>query len=251
MPGERFSELELSGRLDLARAATRAALMRLAEGGLVEPLPRLGFVVTPITLAGIRELFELRLLVEPRATAMAVGKLDPARLRRINRAPQKARSRAEKLAFTDSNRAFHREIAAATGNQRLQRLLESLADEMQRLVHLGLFGRSTSNDERRHADAQHEAVIEAFESGDTQAAEEAARLHVEHSEKLAMEAVGNEIRHGWDQGRTLSTRPERPERPTVSPGSSRDKPGNGTDPVRRSARTPSRNPRDHGKRRRR
>ena len=190
-PGARFSEAELSDRYKFARAATRAALMRLAEVRLVQPLPRHGFVVTPITIASVRELFELRLIAEPQAAVLAVGKIDATKLRELNRSPQNAGSDPEQLAFVESNRAFHRAIAAATGNSRLFNLLESLADEMQRLVHLGLFGPGGSEAERRNADAQHEALIAAFENRDAKAVELAARLHIEHARSLAMDRVVN------------------------------------------------------------
>lgn len=190
-PGARFSEAQLSDRYSFARAATRAALMRLAEVRLVQPVPRHGFVVTPITIASIRELFELRLMIEPKAAALATGKIDVARLRAINSSPLTAGSDAEQLAFVESNRAFHRAIAAAAGNSRLYHLLESLADEMQRLIHLGLFGPTGSEAERRIADAQHEALLTAFESGDAPAAESAAQLHIEHSRALAMDSIVN------------------------------------------------------------
>ncbi len=188
-PGAHFSEVELSSRYGLARAATRAALTRLAETGLVQPVPRHGFVVTPITLASLKDLFELRLMIEPQATAMAVGRLDPARLRAVNAAPQLAKTPGDQLAFVDSNRAFHGEIAKAAGNRRLAALLETLADEMQRLVHLGLFGRPGNEANQRDADAQHEALIAAFEAGDAKAAEQAARHHIEHSRALAMDEI--------------------------------------------------------------
>ena len=190
-PGARFSEAELSDRYSFGRAATRAALMRLGEVRLVQPVPRHGFVVTPITIASIRELFELRLIAEPQAAALAVGKIDTTKLRALTRSPQNAGSDPEQLAFVESNRAFHRAIAAATGNNRLFNLLESLADEMQRLVHLGLFGPGGSEAERCNADTQHEELIAAFEHGDSKAAELAARLHIEHARSMAMDRIVN------------------------------------------------------------
>jgi len=190
-PGAHFSEVEIATRMGLARAATRAALTRLEQAGLVQPVPRHGFVVTPITVVSVREAFDLRLMVEPRASALAVGKVDVARLRAINRAPQQAKAARAQLAFVESNRAFHREIAAAAGNGRLFRLLESLADEMERLVHIGLFGPAGNDTERSNADNQHEALIAAFAAGDLKAAERAARLHIEHARTLAMNALLN------------------------------------------------------------
>jgi DNA-binding GntR family transcriptional regulator len=188
-PGAHFSEAELSLKFGLARAATRAALMRLAEVGLVQPVPRHGFVVTPISMASIRDLFELRLMIEPQAAALAVSKVDAQRLRALNCAPQDAHTPEEQLNFVQSNRAFHREISLATGNRRVVELLDSLSDEMQRLVQLGLFGQGGSQRERQNADEQHEALIAAFEAKDPKAAELAARNHIEHSKGLAMERL--------------------------------------------------------------
>lgn len=188
-PGTRFSEAQLSAELGLNRAAARAALIRLADLGLVEPVARHGFLVTPISLQSVRDLFELRLMVEPQAAALAVGRLDAATLTAINRAPQLARSSADRLAFVDANRAFHRAIARATGNRRLFQLLESIADEMQRLVQFGLFGPGGIDDddaEREVADGQHKALIDAFAAGDRAAAERIARAHIEHARDLVM-----------------------------------------------------------------
>lgn len=190
-PGTRFSEAELSAMLGLGRAATRAALTRLGDTGLIQPIPRYGYLVTPITMVSIRELFELRLILEPAAAALATGKVDVARLRAINSATQQAASESEQLAFVDSNRAFHRAIVAATGNRRLVALLEDIGDEMQRLVHLGLFGAASKGLERRAADRQHEDLIAALASGHPEAAREAARRHVEHARGLALEALVN------------------------------------------------------------
>ncbi|MCA3505382.1 MAG: FCD domain-containing protein [Rhodobacter sp.] len=95
---------------------------------MVQPVPRHSFVVRPIALPSGRELFELRLIAEPPAAALAAGKLDIIKLRAINRSPQDAGGEVQQLAFVESNRAFHRELAAATCNNRLCALLESLAD---------------------------------------------------------------------------------------------------------------------------
>lgn len=190
-PGTSFSEAELSAMLGLGRAATRAALTRLGDTGLIQPIPRHGYVVTRITMASVRELFDLRLILEPAAAALATGKVDIARLRAINSAPQQAVNEGEQLAFIDSNRAFHRAIVAATGNRRLFALLEDVGDEMQRLVHLGLFGGASKDIERRAADRQHEDLIAALASGHPEAAREAARRHVEHARGLAIEALMN------------------------------------------------------------
>ncbi|MFC4442111.1 GntR family transcriptional regulator [Caulobacter henricii] len=188
-PGSTFSEAALSVRFGLAKAASRSALTRLSELRLVLAVARHGYTVAPVTVQSIRELFEVRLIAEPKAAALAAGRVNVAELRRLNRAPQRAHSDVERLAFVAANRDFHRAIAAATGNARLYALLETLADEGERLVHLGLFGPGAGEKDRAAADQGHEALIAALEASDPVAAERAAAAHVEHARDIALARI--------------------------------------------------------------
>jgi DNA-binding GntR family transcriptional regulator len=188
-PSSSFSEAALSLRFGLAKAATRSALTRLGELRLVMPVARHGYTVAPVTVQSIRELFEVRLIAEPKAAALAAGRIDVIALRRLNKAPQEARTADERLAFVAANRAFHRAIARATGNTRLYDILDTLADEGERLVHLGLFGPGSGEQDRAAADDGHEALIAALEASDPIAAERAAAAHVEHARELALARV--------------------------------------------------------------
>ena len=185
-PGARFSEAEISAHLGLNRAAARVALTRLSEMQLVEAIPRHGFMVVPITVPYVRDLFELRMMLEPKAALLASPRIEVQRLREINQAPQMAKTQTEQLEFVDSNRAFHLEIAAATGNARLLGLLSALADEMERLVHVGLFGSDENDKERAVADSHHIELIAAFERRDGKAAERITKRHIEHAQALVM-----------------------------------------------------------------
>lgn len=188
-PGSNFSEASLSLQFGLAKAAARAALTRLAELGLVLPVARHGYIVAPITVQSIRDLFEVRLMTEPKAAALAAGRVNTTELRQLNRAPQLARSSEEQIAFVAANRDFHRAIAAATGNARLYNLLETLADETERLVHLGLFGPGSDEGDRSAADEGHDALIAALEATDANAAERAAISHIEHARSIVMARI--------------------------------------------------------------
>ena len=185
-PGASFSEANLSARFGLTRAAARAALARLAEQGLVSPVARHGYTVAPVTLQSIRELFQLRLILEPRAAAMATDRVSIQVLRELNKAPQLAHSADDRLAFVAANRAFHRAIAAAAGHSRLYGLLEALADEGERLVHLGLFGPGSDHSDRTAADQGHSAIIAAFETRDQTRVEQETFAHIDHAQGLAL-----------------------------------------------------------------
>jgi GntR family transcriptional regulator of vanillate catabolism len=59
-PGERLSENGVAERLGASRTPVRAALARLAEEGLLEPIPSGGFMVKAFTEREIRDAIEVR-----------------------------------------------------------------------------------------------------------------------------------------------------------------------------------------------
>jgi DNA-binding GntR family transcriptional regulator len=70
--GSRLGEAELADRLGVSRTPVREALTRLAAEGLVEIVPNRGARVSSWTVAELEEVFDLRSVLEPRLTALAV-----------------------------------------------------------------------------------------------------------------------------------------------------------------------------------
>jgi DNA-binding GntR family transcriptional regulator len=63
-PGERLVEEQLTRRLGISRAPLREALRLLAQQGLVEHTPRRGARVATLSDADVRELYEVRDVLE-------------------------------------------------------------------------------------------------------------------------------------------------------------------------------------------
>ncbi|MEU1245215.1 GntR family transcriptional regulator [Micromonospora arida] len=63
-PGERLVEEQLTRRLGISRAPLREALRLLAQQGLVEHVPRRGVRVATLSDRDVRELYELRDVLE-------------------------------------------------------------------------------------------------------------------------------------------------------------------------------------------
>jgi DNA-binding GntR family transcriptional regulator len=85
-------------------------------------------------------------------------------------------------------------IFNACGNERLSRTLSGLYDEMDRLLHLGLFSeRDTSVMKVNHEEQghQHDAIIDALAAQDSDRAAEATMKHIEDSRTLALKAIVN------------------------------------------------------------
>jgi DNA-binding GntR family transcriptional regulator len=187
-PGSEISESQLSTQYKLGKAAVRVALTKLAHDGLVRAIPRRGYMVMPVTLKDINDVFELRLMLEPGAARMAAGKVSTQRLRTYDEVcregyqPGDAKTTARFLA---ANKAFHIEIAQATGNARLAAAIEQLLDEMTRLLHLGL-GLRKGPQQTVH---EHKTLVKALARGDGETAERICREQIEASRNMVLSAI--------------------------------------------------------------
>jgi len=186
-PGRELRELALASELGVTRGVVRGALGRLVADGLVELRSRKGYRVSPLDLRDVREVFEMRLLLEPYAVEQAAG-----------HAPREAIECLHDLAhsrydLTDpsgyeryvvDNREFHVRIADAAGNRRLAHALGSLLEDMQRLTFLSL-GRLSSADQLH----EHHHLYDAILAGDAAAAREVCVQQIEDARRRVVDAL--------------------------------------------------------------
>lgn len=187
-PGEAISEATLATRYTVGKAPVRLALSRLRQEGLVSASPRRSFVVSSITPRDVQELYEVRLVLEPASARLAAGKVDLARLRKIDAVCRQGYLPGDvksTLRFLDANREFHLAIVEASGNRRFLRLLSQIFDETTRVMHIGLCVRNR-NAEMQH---EHDALLEALEAGDGNAAAQIAEEQVIASRDMVMNAI--------------------------------------------------------------
>lgn len=187
-PGDVVSETQLVKRFGVGIAAVRAALIRLAQEGLVIPRRRHGHVIAPITVQDIREISFLRSCIEPAAAELATGRVDIALLKKLDRQsssrvdPEDPRSEARSL---EGNRDFHVAIAEATGNARLLALTQQLHDLSFRCQYLL---RHTETLGKRW-ESSHAEIIAAFEAGDPARARSAMVKHIAEGREAAMRVL--------------------------------------------------------------
>jgi DNA-binding GntR family transcriptional regulator len=179
-PGTAVSEQQLSVGFGLSKAAVRAALARLRAEGLVLAEPRRGHVVAPLTLRDVRDVYALRLLLEPSAAAQAAGHVDDAtveRLRAAVAAPVDVEDDASIDHFLDANRAVHVTVAHAAGNRRLAAVVERLLDDSERAIGVAL--RAGAAGRGLRVRDEHDALLAALAAGDAAEAERVMRAAIE------------------------------------------------------------------------
>ena len=165
-PGNVISEAQLVERFGLSKAAVRAALARLRADGLVLAEPRRGHVIAPLTMRDVREIYDLRLLLEPPAAEAAAGRVTRAELTRLRTLCQPVPDLddgASAERFLRANRDIHLSIAEAGGNQRAAAIVARLLDDSERARLIALRAGAAEHGVRAHA--EHLALLDALESG--------------------------------------------------------------------------------------
>ena len=177
-PGDRMLETELASRFGVSRTPIREAIRRLETDGLVVHKPRIGAVVRVLTQQEIVKLYEMRIVLEATAAQMAAKHCSNAETRTLHDLNDQMLAHSkDPFAVATLNRKFHTCIFNAARNRFLAQSYNSLS------YSLILLGKTTlETDERvQNVYAQHEAIIGALISGDTDIASKVMRLHMETS----------------------------------------------------------------------
>lgn len=134
----RLVDLEVAAAFGASRMPAREALLRLANEGYLASTTR-GFMIPKLTLDDIREIFEVRRLLEPHAAGNAARDLDESGRRALTKAIQRARA-AYKAGRVDAlmlaNGDFRRGWVDALRNKQLATEIARFADHVQ-TVRLG------------------------------------------------------------------------------------------------------------------
>jgi DNA-binding GntR family transcriptional regulator len=187
-PGQQIAQPQLAERYQVGITPIREALQRLAQEGFLTPVPRFGYLVRPVTVSDIHEIYELRAILEPAAARLAAQRGSPEALQAICQIADFTYTFGDQHSVTDfiaRNADFHRSIAAVAGNQRLLEAISRGLDEMARLFHLGLTLRDMSQAVRD----EHRDIARAICSRDADNAEQVTRLEVARSKERLLDAL--------------------------------------------------------------
>jgi DNA-binding GntR family transcriptional regulator len=202
---ERLAETSLAERLGASRTPVREALMRLESEGLVVRRPQGGFYPRSPNLAGIRDLYELRrilelaALVRPRAHG---ERHDELALRAIYDDWTDLAAHPPDpdpgLVVIDEN--FHLRVAEAAGNPALAEQLQVVGDRI-RVVRMQNF---VHPDRIAVTIVQHLAILEALLGGDPDAAVELMRAHLDEAMDQASARAARAIERMMTAGALLN-----------------------------------------------
>ncbi|GAB2668209.1 GntR family transcriptional regulator [Saccharopolyspora gloriosae] len=178
MQGQFVNEQSLADDIGVSRTPIREALLLLAAEELVQLVPKRGAYIAPVAGRQIRELFELRGMMECYSARRTLeldtvpvpemrGELDR---QRALRADDDARS------FIDLDHRFHSALVRAVGNDMLTKSYDGLR---ARQVRAGIVALFSAENRRKAVLDEHDAILDALAGGDAAAAQAAITAHLD------------------------------------------------------------------------
>jgi DNA-binding GntR family transcriptional regulator len=192
--GARLRQEALAEEFGVSRTPVREALRKLQASGLVELRPHRGALVRGLSPREIRDAYEVRAELEALAAEVAAVRIRQEQLDRLHRAQGQFRDALRRVAARRShngrrrlsaedisawgraNDEFHQVIQEAAGNQVLVSTLVHLHRSFPRDLSRTVLSENTNL--LAENVAEHEAVLEAIERGDSDAARSLMHQHV-------------------------------------------------------------------------
>ncbi|HLR14990.1 MAG TPA: FadR/GntR family transcriptional regulator [Bacillota bacterium] len=194
LPGDQLpNEIDLSTELKISRTTLREAIRILVTNGILEIKRGRGTFVKKDTdlndtmqsfneLANARinakDLYEMRLIFEPEAAFYATLRASDAELARIltygKQIEQKIKQGKDR---TDVEQKFHKEIAKATHNEFIDRLMPIIFQAIDQGVKLSQTNKLVEKDTLH----DHQMIMEFMKARNSEGAKSAMKIHILHA----------------------------------------------------------------------
>jgi DNA-binding GntR family transcriptional regulator len=174
--GQRLITRQLTDELGFSRGTVREAFSHLASEGLVELIPNRGATVRRLSRREVKELFEVRELLEGLSARLAALAVSDRKNKSIiqwvwDRVTVGGASQQD---FLDQNVLIHQTILQIGGNEQLEKMIVKLhVPFIMTQLRLSMGREQIERSQREHLD-----ILRAVLQGQAQAAEDAMRAHL-------------------------------------------------------------------------
>ena len=191
-PGDSLTEIELAHKFNVSRTPIREVCNRLMKEDLLQSIPYKGYIVSPVKIQDLHELYQIRLVLEPFVAELATQKATPALIRDLKNLLKVGHKNSDKqhfLKWIEADLDFHNRLAEASGNARLAKIVSDLRNQIERLVyliyeHYGPY--------KLTGFQEHEDILTAIEERNPQRAREIMTMHINNYRNRALEALSSE-----------------------------------------------------------
>jgi DNA-binding GntR family transcriptional regulator len=184
-PGAELSQVLLARRFGVSRLPIRDALRILAGEGLVEIEANRGAKAIALTPAEVREVYDLRVLLECNCLQRAAENVTPADLKEIERVRRKSDLDAGTPGWAAGDWAFHRAIYLHAGRPRQLAMIKAL----RRTCQLFVSAYATMPAKKPRWLAEHRSILEHLQRNETDLAAAVLQAHLEAAAQHLLERM--------------------------------------------------------------
>ncbi|MEU3463769.1 GntR family transcriptional regulator [Streptomyces sp. NPDC006733] len=171
-PGQPLVEADLAAQFGVSKTPVREALKTLAGTGLVVMSQYKGVTVRAVDAAMAREIYDVRLLLEPEALRRSI--LRKESLAAAQDALVRAEGAEDRADRSLANRDFHRALYLPCGNPLLARMLDEVRDQAA-LVSAVAWAASPSWEQEAR---EHQEILRTALAGDADGAAGLLHAHI-------------------------------------------------------------------------
>ncbi|MBW4025115.1 MAG: GntR family transcriptional regulator [Proteobacteria bacterium] len=184
LPGDRFTETDLSRRFGASRTPIRDALLQLKRDGFVDVRFRSGWHICPFDFNRFDDLYELRIVLEAAAierllrgdTAVRAAALDALEAIWL---VDEAERESDPRRMTDLDESFHSCIVEAAGNREMALMHRENTEKIRIIRRLDFFKEVRIAATYR----EHAALLKVLREGECPEALALLRAHIELSKQ--------------------------------------------------------------------
>ncbi len=176
-PGARMTENEIASALGVSKTPVREAMKLLSKDGLIEIIPRKGAIVRKLSLRDIKEIYEVRAVLEGLGAKLASKHIPKQELDKIIESVKTCKDELDKgrvKFFVEFDTKLHSLILTYCGNRYLQKTINSLNN----LIYYFRVEIAKKIERSIEAFHEHSWILKALKNQDGDLAEKAMKDHI-------------------------------------------------------------------------
>ena len=196
-PGSKISEPELARRYEISRSTLREALNRLEKCALIERRANIGARVVDCTVAGLRELYQVREALEGLACRLAAEHMNDQEIAELGellrRHEQEVHSADGQCYYQEQGDVdFHYRVICGSKNQRL---IQLLLNDLYHVIRMYRCQFGMNSPRASRAFIEHQRIYEAIAARDGELAQLLMQRHIAASAKNIEQRIQRGERH--------------------------------------------------------
>jgi len=189
-PGSQVQEGDLAARYGVSKSPIRDALLRLQEQQLLEVLPRKGYRVKPVSIIEVREMYEMRHILERSCVSRIVEHASDADLLTLDQFRHMP-ANVSLESWIAHNRQFHTSLADICGNSRLAGITREIIAQFDRLIFVQMEHEQPEAGHFQEFVKEHAAIVDALQRRDKRLVVALVKDHVESSQHMLLKQIGS------------------------------------------------------------